>query len=53
MSVRQIAFFLVVVVTAAGVVAHTAAASGPDDGQAAPIFGINLPLAPRRNGRPA
>src|ERR1700731_3432867 len=40
---KRIAFLLVAVATVAGVVAFTAPASGQDDGEAAPIFGIKIP----------
>jgi hypothetical protein len=40
---KRIAFLLVAVATVAGVVAFTAPASGHDDGEAAPIFGIKIP----------
>jgi hypothetical protein len=44
---KQIAFMLVGVVAMAGIVAFTASASGHADGEAAPIFGIKIPLGYR------
>jgi hypothetical protein len=40
---RRIVFVLVAVVALAGVVAYMAPASGQDDGEAAPIFGVKIP----------
>ena len=40
---RRIVFVLVAVGTLAGVVADMAPASGQDDGEAAPIFGVKIP----------
>jgi Cytochrome P460 len=40
---KRIAFLLVAVATAAGIVAFTVHASGQADGEAAPIFGIKIP----------
>src|SRR5258708_7955068 len=40
---RRIAFVLVAVVALAGVVAYMAPASGPADGEAAPISGVKTP----------
>jgi len=39
----RIVFVLVAVVALAGVVAYMAPASGQDDGEAAPIFGVKIP----------
>jgi hypothetical protein len=40
---RRIAFLLIAVAAVAGVVAHTAPASGQADGEAAPIHGVKIP----------
>jgi Prokaryotic membrane lipoprotein lipid attachment site len=40
---RRIVFVLVAVVALAGVVAYVVPASGQADGEAAPIFGVNIP----------
>jgi hypothetical protein len=44
---KRIAFSLFAVVAVAGVVAHIARASGHDQGEAAPLFGIKIPLGYR------
>jgi len=43
----RIAFLLFAVVTVAGAVIHLAHASGPGDGEVAPIFGIKIPAGYR------
>jgi hypothetical protein len=39
---KRIAFLLVALLTVVGIVASTSPASGRDDGEAAPIFGIEV-----------
>jgi hypothetical protein len=44
---KRIAFLLVVVAALAGVVASSAPASGPADGEASPIYGVKIPAGYR------
>ena len=44
---RRIVFVLIAVATLAGVVAYMAPASGQADGEAAPLFGVKIPVGYR------
>ena len=44
---KRLAFFLLAVLTVAGIVAHMAHASGQSDGDSSPIYGVKIPAGYR------